>query len=67
MDVYEMSAQEIYEAFIEGMEPAEVLDMDRASIASQLMVGRGLDQEDAYQAADQMLAYAAKVVASQQP
>ena len=67
MSVYEMSAREIYEASIKGAEPADVLGMSREQIAAQLMVDGGMDQESAYYAADQILAFAQRLVDRQQP
>jgi hypothetical protein len=67
MSVYETSAREIYEASIKEAEPAEVLEMSREQIASQLMVDGGMDQESAYYAADQILAFAQRLVDRQQP
>lgn len=55
MSLYEMSAREIYDAYVSETDPDELLQMDRREIASQLMVDSGLDQEAAYYATDQIL------------
>jgi hypothetical protein len=57
LNLYEMSAREIYAAFVKQTEPREVLELSREQIASQLMVDDGLDQETAYYAADQILPF----------
>jgi hypothetical protein len=62
MSVFEMSAREIYDDYVQQTDPAEVLQMSRNDIASQLMVDNGLDQESAYYAADQILAYAQELL-----
>ena len=62
MNLYEMSTREIYEAFVQQLEPREVLQLDRKQIAAQLMVDDGLNQETAYYAADQILAFARELV-----
>jgi hypothetical protein len=58
VDVYELSARELYDMFVQQLQPATVMEMGRDDIASQLMVDDGLDQEPAYYAADQILAHA---------
>lgn len=62
MNLYEMNPREIYEAFVQETEPREVLQLEREQIAAQLMVDDGLDQETAYYAADQILAFARELV-----
>jgi hypothetical protein len=57
LNLYEMSAREIYAAFVKQTEPREVLELGREQTASQLMVDDGLDQETAYYAADQILPF----------
>jgi hypothetical protein len=63
VNVYELGATELYDMFVERMEPTAVVELGRDGIASQLMVDDGLDQESAYYAADQILARAEEMIA----
>jgi hypothetical protein len=58
MSVYELSAQEIYDSYAPGADPADLVGQSRIELATRLRVEEGLKQEDAYYAADQMLAFA---------
>jgi hypothetical protein len=58
MSVYELSAEEIYDSYAPGIEPADLLGSSRIDLATRLRVEEGLKQEEAYYAADQMLAHA---------
>ncbi|MGD8625112.1 MAG: hypothetical protein PVJ34_11275 [Anaerolineae bacterium] len=65
MSVYQLNAQEIYETYAPGLDPADLLDQSRIDLATRLRVEEGLKQEEAYYAADQMLAFARQAVESQ--
>jgi hypothetical protein len=58
MSVYELSALEIYDSYAQGADPADLVGQSRIELATRLRVEEGLKQEDAYYAADQMLAFA---------
>ncbi len=60
--LYELSAQEIYQAFTNDSLPDVWLEQSREQIATRLMVEEELSQEDAYYAADQILAYAQEIL-----
>ena len=62
MSVYELSAQEIYASYAQGADPSGFVEQGRIDLATRLRVEEGLKQEEAYYAADQMLAYARQVV-----
>ena len=66
MSVYELSARELYDAYAQGAGPAELLKRTRVEIATRLRVEEGLRQEEAYYAADQILAHARDLVESRQ-
>jgi hypothetical protein len=57
MSVYELSAREIYETYVGYQVPPDLLTEGREEIATRLRVEEGLRQEEAYYAADQILAY----------
>jgi hypothetical protein len=65
MSVYELSAEEIYDSHALGIDPADLLGRSRIELATRLRVEEGLKQEEAYYAADQMLAYAGRAVEAQ--
>jgi hypothetical protein len=65
MSVYELRAEEIYDSYASGIEPADLLGSSRIDLATRLRVEEGLKQEEAYYAADQMLAYARQRVEAQ--
>ncbi len=65
MTIYDMSPKEIYQAYVKQSDPAQVIELGRAEIASQLMVDDGFERETAYYAADQILAFAQELVQSQ--
>ncbi len=58
MSVYELSAEEIYDSYASGIDPAELLGRTRIELATRVRVEEGLNEKEAYYAADQMLAYA---------
>jgi hypothetical protein len=58
MSMYELTPQELYETYTEGVDPQRLIDLGRDKIATQLMVEEQLDEEEAYYAADQILVYA---------
>jgi len=51
----ELTAEEIYATYAKNQDPEEFLEKDRTEIASELMVEKGLEQEAAYFAADQIM------------
>ena len=58
MSLLELSAREIYDTYAQGADPADLIAEGRESIATRLRVEEGLDQREAYYAADQLLAHA---------
>jgi hypothetical protein len=56
-----MGAQEIYEAYVSGITPADLLSQGRDAIASRLMREDQLPEKAAYYATDQILVYAEHV------
>lgn len=60
--LYELSAQEVYQAFTGGSLPDVWIEQTRDRIATRLMVDEGLNQDDAYYAADQILVYAQELL-----
>jgi ribosome-associated translation inhibitor RaiA len=58
---YDLSAEEIYATYAKDWQPEEVLRMDHTEIASRLMVERGLTQDAADFAADQILLVAERI------
>jgi hypothetical protein len=61
MSVYQMDAQELYEAYTPDIVPADLLSQGRNAIASRLMLEDQLPEKAAYYAADQILVYAEHV------
>lgn len=61
-DIFDLTAEEIYDTYAAGLEPDTLLDMDRTVLASRLMVDEGLDQEAAFYAADQILVAAQDMI-----
>lgn len=61
-DIFDLTAEEIYDAYAVDLEPESLLDLDRTVLASRLMVDEGLDQEAAYYAADQILVAAQEMI-----
>ena len=52
---YDLSAEEIYATYAKGWQPEDILKMDHTEIASRLMIEKGLPQDAADFAADQIL------------
>ena len=67
MSVYQLTPKEIYDTYIEGEDPAEVVQEGRSNLATRLRVDEGLSQEEAYHAADQILAYARDLIEAGEP
>ena len=65
MSVYQLTSKELYESYMQGVEPTELLGQSRIDLTTQLRVEEGLKQEEAYYAADQMLAYARQLLGAQ--
>jgi TPP-dependent 2-oxoacid decarboxylase len=57
---YELSADEVYATYAKNQKPTDVIHKSRTEIASELMVEKGLTEEAAYFAADQILFVAQK-------
>jgi hypothetical protein len=62
MSIYQLSAKEIYDSYIGDITPPELLEQNREDLATRLRLEEDLEQEEAYHAADQMLAYARSLV-----
>ncbi len=62
MSVFELSAKEIYDAYIGDTTPPELLAEDRHELATRLQIEEGLKEEEAFYAADQMRAYTRELV-----
>jgi len=62
MSVYEMSAREIYMGYAGGKTAQQLLDEGREEIARRAMLEGGLFEDDAFYAADEILAYAQSIV-----
>jgi ribosome-associated translation inhibitor RaiA len=60
--VYQLSAREIFDTYVDQADMTELLDRPRTDIATELMARAGLDQEAAYYAADEILIYAQESV-----
>jgi hypothetical protein len=58
MDVYELTARELYDTFADNADPMMLAEQGRDELATRLMTEEELDEEDAYYAADQILSYA---------
>jgi ribosome-associated translation inhibitor RaiA len=56
--VYQLSAREIFDTYMDQVDVTELLKRSRTDIATELMARKGLDQEAAYYAADEILTYA---------
>jgi peroxiredoxin len=66
MDVYEMTAEELYGAFYRNADPHNVINEGRNEIAARLQKEHKLKQEPAYYAADEILAYAQELLDNRQ-
>jgi hypothetical protein len=64
MSIYELSPKEIYDTYAQSVEPADLIGLSRNELAAQLRVDEGLKQEEAYYAADQLLAYSQRIIES---
>ncbi len=59
MSVYQLTPREIYATYIaDGTDPATILSTSRNELASRLRVEEALAEEDAYFAADEIMAHA---------
>lgn len=61
MSVYQMSAEQLHQTYLEDLEPQRMLDMGRDAVAARLMSEHELPEEAAYYTTDQVLAYAERV------
>jgi ribosome-associated translation inhibitor RaiA len=59
--VFDMSPRALYDTFSEQADPAILLENDRDSLATKLIVEENLDQETAYYAADRIMEYAQRL------
>lgn len=66
MSIYELTPREIYDMYIGDKDPGEVVRERRNDLATRLRVEEGLSQEEAYHAADEILAYAWDLVQARQ-
>jgi ribosome-associated translation inhibitor RaiA len=64
-NIRELTPREIFATYADQLNPAALLDWDRATLAAELMASKGLDQEAAYYAADQILAFVQEAGESQ--
>ena len=62
--VYQLSAREIFDAYVGQADVTEILNRTRTDIAAELMTKKQLDQEAAYYAADEILVYAQEAAES---
>lgn len=60
-NVYELTARELYDAYAADVNPVAVLNQDRTIIAAELMTREELNQDAAFYAADQILAFAQEI------
>jgi hypothetical protein len=65
MRVYELTAEDLYDSYAQGANPADLFGQSRIDLVTPLRVEEGLKQEEAYYAVDQMLAYARQRVEAQ--
>lgn len=65
-NVQQLSAREIYDTYADQLNPAALRNLDRTTLAAELMTSKGLDQEAAYYAADQILAFVQEAGESRQ-
>jgi hypothetical protein len=65
--VYQLTPKELYITYIGEKDPAEVIDESRIDLATRLRVDEGFTQEEAYHAADQILAYARDLIETEGP
>jgi hypothetical protein len=65
MSVYQLTSKELYDSYMQDVELTALLRQSRIDLATQLRIEEGLKQEEAYYAADQMLAYARQLVEAQ--
>ncbi len=65
--VYELTPRELYDAYGQNMEPADLVTVSRVDLASRLMVEEDLVEEAAYHAADKILVFAQEAVESEPP
>lgn len=61
-EVYDLTARELYATYMEQTHPSVVVNLDRESLAAQLMVDKKLDQDTAYYVADQILVAAQDMI-----
>jgi ribosome-associated translation inhibitor RaiA len=54
-EIFELEPEEVYDAYAREVAPVTLINLDRTALASQLMLEKGLDEEAAYYAADQIL------------
>jgi hypothetical protein len=66
MNVYEMSAEELYDAFFKNVDPGILLHEGRTSLAARLQIEQKLKQESAFYAADEVLSHAQWLLDNQQ-
>ncbi|MCL4298391.1 MAG: HPF/RaiA family ribosome-associated protein [Anaerolineae bacterium] len=59
--VYQLSAREIFDIYVDQLSPAALLNQDRLALAAELMSSKGMDQEVADYTAGQIIAFAQEI------
>lgn len=65
MSIFELTPLEIYNTYVEGEDPAALIEEGRSDLASRLRLESGLGEKEAHYAADQILARAQSMVDGQ--
>lgn len=60
--VYELTPRELYDAYADRADPANLIELERDQIAGRLLLDEHLDQEAAYYVADQLLLFAEDLI-----
>jgi hypothetical protein len=62
MNVYELTAEELYAAFFKNVEPLNILNEGRTAIAARLQTEHKLKSDAAFYATDEILTYAQQLL-----
>jgi hypothetical protein len=62
MNVYELTAEELYAAFFKNAAPQSVLNEGRTAIAARLQTEHNLKPDAAFYATDEILTYAQQLL-----
>lgn len=57
-NIFELTAQEIYDTYVDHLDNQAIQELNRDNVASTLMVKEDMEPEAAYYAADQILTFA---------